>query len=728
MRRRETIGRILGIALVLVTTVVMFVSLPSIPRDLVFADEVVTFPDPNLEAVIREAINKPTGTIYDLDLEEVISLSAYNRNIIDLTGLEHCNNLTWLSLESNQISDISPLANLTSLTGLYLSHNRISDISPLANLTSLPRLTLDHNQISNIPPLSNLISLGFLGLCGNQISDISPLSGLPNLTFLDLQDNQISMISLTNVPDLDTLWLCGNQISDITALANLTNLKDLSLCDNPISDLSPLSTLTSLAWLYCGWNQVSDVSALSSLANLTFLVLTMNQISDISPLSSLTNLNYLELGYNPISDLSPLSTLTSLTGLSLHSISSITDISPLSNLTGLTDLSITGAEVSDISPLTGLTSLVRLDLNFNQITDISAIGGLINLQGLRLAWNQISNITALANLTNLGYPPSSIALDLRGNQVSDIEPLVNNPGLSTGDVVDLGDNPLSSPSIHTYIPQLQARGVFVYYEAIVASKTEAVTNGTIDAREEADTEVEVTGNAAVTVAQFASNPRGYSPTGFNSLDKYIDVWVPYVDEVIEIEIRLYYTDTEVAAAGIDEESLRLFWWDGDEWVQCSYSGVNTASTDGYSGYMWAIITENTTPSLENLQGTPFSGYGLPSGGCFVATAIYGTPVAAEVQTLRTFRDEYLLASPLGQAFVNLYYQISPPIAEFITQHPGLKPIVRAALVPAIAMSTVAVNATPDEKAAVLVLLVLIPLAAAMCETRRRCKRPEHTQG
>jgi len=98
----------------------------------------------------------------------------------------------------------------------------------------------------------------------------------------------------------------------------------------------------------------------------------------------------------------------------------------------------------------------------------------------------------------------------------------------------------------------------------------------------------------------------------------------------------------------------------------------------------------------------------PSGGaCFIATAAYGTPMAEEIEILREFRDEYLLTNPLGQALVDLYYRVSPPIAEFITEHPSLKPIVKAGLLPAVAMSAVAVNTTPAEKIAVVGLLALV---------------------
>jgi hypothetical protein len=150
----------------------------------------------------------------------------------------------------------------------------------------------------------------------------------------------------------------------------------------------------------------------------------------------------------------------------------------------------------------------------------------------------------------------------------------------------------------------------------VTVKTETVTNnGTVDARDEADTEIAVNGTATVTVAQYADNP-GDIPTCFASLGKYIDVYVPDTDDVTELGIRLYYTDDEF---GVSEESLRLFSWNGTAWVQCSDSGVNTTSSSDYSGYIWADIRRDTRPTLAQLTGTPFSGYGLRSLVLFIAT-------------------------------------------------------------------------------------------------------------
>ena len=126
------------------------------------------------------------------------------------------------------------------------------------------------------------------------------------------------------------------------------------------------------------------------------------------------------------------------------------------------------------------------------------------------------------------------------------------------------------------------------------------------------------------------------------------------------------------------------------------------------------------------QGGPGNLPAAPVEGCFIATAAYGTPMAEEIQIMRQFRDEYLVTNPLGQALVDLYYRFSPPIAGFITDHPSLKPIVRAGLAPAVAMSNIAVNITPAEKMAIVSFLVLVSVALAIWLTRRRKRDPECT--
>ena len=66
--------------------------------------------------------------------------------------------------------------------------------------------------------------------------------------------------------------------------------------------------------------------------------------------------------------------------------------------------------------------------------------------------------------------------------------------------------------------------------------------------------------------------------------------------------------------------------------------------------------------------------------CFIATAAYGTDTTEEINILREFRDVVLLPSGLGTEFVSLYYEVSPPIAEVISQHDFLRTAVRVAFI------------------------------------------------
>jgi polyhydroxybutyrate depolymerase len=77
---------------------------------------------------------------------------------------------------------------------------------------------------------------------------------------------------------------------------------------------------------------------------------------------------------------------------------------------------------------------------------------------------------------------------------------------------------------------------------------------------------------------------------------------------------------------------------------------------------------------------PGGGGGGGAGGCFIATAAYGTPSAKQLDVLRAFRDDVLLKSTVGSRLVDLYYEVSPPIANFISEHSFVRSLVRELLI------------------------------------------------
>lgn len=70
-------------------------------------------------------------------------------------------------------------------------------------------------------------------------------------------------------------------------------------------------------------------------------------------------------------------------------------------------------------------------------------------------------------------------------------------------------------------------------------------------------------------------------------------------------------------------------------------------------------------------------------GCFIATAVFGSPLADEVKVLCSFRDNVLIQNGFGRRFVNFYYRVSPTAANFISERPLLKLFVRLHLKPII---------------------------------------------
>lgn len=71
-----------------------------------------------------------------------------------------------------------------------------------------------------------------------------------------------------------------------------------------------------------------------------------------------------------------------------------------------------------------------------------------------------------------------------------------------------------------------------------------------------------------------------------------------------------------------------------------------------------FMSRDTNPILQSER--PATG-----GGCYIATAVYGSYDSPPVMTLRRYRDETLERSALGRAFIRSYYRVSPPLAKHL---------------------------------------------------------------
>ena len=75
------------------------------------------------------------------------------------------------------------------------------------------------------------------------------------------------------------------------------------------------------------------------------------------------------------------------------------------------------------------------------------------------------------------------------------------------------------------------------------------------------------------------------------------------------------------------------------------------------------------------------------GGCLIATATYGSEMSQQVQQLRELRDNQLLQTESGTAFMgtfnDIYYSFSPTIADMERESPMFKEIVKLTITPMI---------------------------------------------
>ena len=93
------------------------------------------------------------------------------------------------------------------------------------------------------------------------------------------------------------------------------------------------------------------------------------------------------------------------------------------------------------------------------------------------------------------------------------------------------------------------------------------------------------------------------------------------------------------------------------------------------------------------------------GGCLIATAAFGSEMAPQVQFLRELRDNTVLQTHSGTAFMTgfnqFYYSFSPVIADYERENPAFKETVKLALTPLLISLTLLQYADIDSESEML---------------------------
>ncbi len=132
------------------------------------------------------------------------------------------------------------------------------------------------------------------------------------------------------------------------------------------------------------------------------------------------------------------------------------------------------------------------------------------------------------------------------------------------------------------------------------------------------------------------------------------------------------------------------------------------SVDAYGNATPSALVDGTPQPTEDLWRR-YRDQGGGAGGCFIATAAFGSYENRWVWVLRDFRDQVLLEHGAGRAFVDWYYAHSPPAADWIAAHGWARVTTRVALVPVIAGAWFWLYVPPWQKAAVVTLLLAFAL-------------------
>jgi len=115
--------------------------------------------------------------------------------------------------------------------------------------------------------------------------------------------------------------------------------------------------------------------------------------------------------------------------------------------------------------------------------------------------------------------------------------------------------------------------------------------------------------------------------------------------------------------------------------------ITLTITDGEDGDNDLLANgEIIDPSGPGFPASESYGGSGDDNPCFIESVLGVAKASEGIMVVRRFRDENLLANPVGQVLVGTYYKVSPPLAEFIRNHSVLRSIAREMLKPLIWMS------------------------------------------
>ena len=127
----------------------------------------------------------------------------------------------------------------------------------------------------------------------------------------------------------------------------------------------------------------------------------------------------------------------------------------------------------------------------------------------------------------------------------------------------------------------------------------------------------------------------------------------------------------------------------DKLFHLKYKEIIIKSGDKFYTITYANQEKNFDADLSSFDAVidSFETTSQPKSGCLIATAAFGSDLAPQVQLLRETRDNILMKTYSGTAFMTVfnqfYYSFSPTVAQWERENPVFKEIVKVTITPLI---------------------------------------------
>jgi Leucine-rich repeat (LRR) protein len=214
-------------------------------------------PDDNFEQALID-LGFDTGSLDDYvftnTINTVTDLVIINKNILDLTGLEDFDALTYLDCSYNLLTRLATYNN-EELSVLRCDHNELTSLDIMGNF-NLTQLFCGNNKLTSLDYLYYAQELNSINFENNQISTID-LSANSKLLNLNAEGNNLTIVDISNNSKLTTLSGSNNQLTSLDVSKNPA-LFTLICSNNLLTELD-VSNNPNISRLICKNNLLTSI-------------------------------------------------------------------------------------------------------------------------------------------------------------------------------------------------------------------------------------------------------------------------------------------------------------------------------------------------------------------------------------------------------------------------------------------------------------------------------------